>query len=130
MMSLANGPELRAKYYPIYNVHGFRFHTLSRDEEKKTQNSGIMVKRENQLDGNVAWYGTIIDIVELWYTKGNRIVLFNCNWFDTATKGSSYKVDRYRILSVNTIKSQVENSRTICSTRLSNSSLLYSRNQK
>ncbi|KAK9928697.1 hypothetical protein M0R45_025820 [Rubus argutus] len=61
-----------------------------------------MVKGENQLDDNVAWYGTIIDIVELRYTKQNRVVLFNCNWFDTATKGSGYKVDRYGILSVNT----------------------------
>lgn len=54
MLSLANGPEVLAKHYPIYNVHGFRFHTSSRDEGKKTQNNGVMVKGENQLDDNVA----------------------------------------------------------------------------
>ncbi|VVA40648.1 PREDICTED: transposon CACTA, partial [Prunus dulcis] len=61
MLSLARGPERRVTYYPGYYISGFRFHTLQRDENKKTQNSGIMVKGENQVD-DVPWYGTLVDI--------------------------------------------------------------------
>ncbi|KAK9902416.1 hypothetical protein M0R45_001655 [Rubus argutus] len=60
-----------------------------------------MVKGDNQID-SVAWYGTITVVVELRYTGGNKVVLFNCNWYDIATKGKSYKEDRYGIISVNT----------------------------
>ncbi|CAB4286343.1 unnamed protein product [Prunus armeniaca] len=49
MLSLARGPKRR------------------RDENKKTQNSGVMVKEENQID-DVPWYGILVDIVELRYT--------------------------------------------------------------
>ncbi|KAI5328625.1 hypothetical protein L3X38_028022 [Prunus dulcis] len=87
MLSLARGPERRVTYYPGYYISGFRFHTLQRDENKKTQNSGIMVKGENQID-DVPWHGTLVDIVELRYTEGNRVVLFNCDWYDTAGKGT------------------------------------------
>ncbi|KAL6179247.1 hypothetical protein ACLB2K_050763 [Fragaria x ananassa] len=86
MMSLANGPEFRAKHYPIYNVHGFRFHTSPRDVAKQTQNDGVMVKGEGHTEGCVPWYGKIKDIIELRYTKGNRVFLFNCHWYDTATE--------------------------------------------
>ncbi|XP_020426545.1 uncharacterized protein LOC109950821 [Prunus persica] len=74
-----------------------------RDENKKTQNSGVMVKGENQID-DVPWYGTLVDIVELRYTEGNRVVLFNCDWYDTARKGTGYKIDRYGIIIVNTTR--------------------------
>ena len=103
MLSLARGPERRVTYYPGYYISGFRFHTLQRDENKKTQNSGIMVKGENQID-DVPWYGTLVDIVELRYTEGNRVVLFNCDWYDTARKGTGYKIDRYGIITVNTTR--------------------------
>ena len=100
MLSLAQGPAKQAVYYQSYNIHGFRFHTLQHDEMKVTQNSGVMVKGENQID-SVPWYGTIREIVELWYTNQNKVVLFNCDWYDTTTKGKGYKEDRYGILSVN-----------------------------
>ncbi|XP_021831746.1 uncharacterized protein LOC110771708 [Prunus avium] len=47
MLSLARGPERRVTYYLGYYISGFRFHTLQCDENKKTQNSGLMVKGEN-----------------------------------------------------------------------------------
>ncbi|KAI5317108.1 hypothetical protein L3X38_036815 [Prunus dulcis] len=72
-----------------------------RYENKKTQNSGVMVKGENQID-DVPWYGTLVDIVELHYTEGNRVVLFNCDWYGTARKGTGYKIDCYGIITVNT----------------------------
>ncbi|CAN6714912.1 unnamed protein product [Malus baccata var. baccata] len=33
---------------------------------------------------------------------GNRVVLFNCDWYDIVRKGTSYKIDRYGIISINT----------------------------
>ncbi|KAL6209837.1 hypothetical protein ACLB2K_020776 [Fragaria x ananassa] len=100
MFSLAQGSGKQAIYYKGYNIHGFRFHTERHDENKKTQNSGVMVKGEKEINC-VPWYGTLTDIVELWYTDQNKVILFHCNWFDTATKGKGYKEDRYDILSVN-----------------------------
>ncbi|KAM5584841.1 hypothetical protein ABKV19_004281, partial [Rosa sericea] len=100
MRSLAQRPGKQAVYYKGYNIHGFRFHTVQHDVTKKTQNSGVMVKGDNQINC-VPWYGTLTDVVELWYTGHNKVLLFHCNWFDTATKGKCYKEDRYGILSVN-----------------------------
>ncbi|CAN6547389.1 unnamed protein product [Malus baccata var. baccata] len=103
MLSLALGPERRVKYYPGYYMSGFRFHTLQCDENKKTQNCGVMVKGENQID-SVSWYGVLKDVVELRYTEGNRVVLFNCEWYDIVRKGTGYKIDRYGIISINTAR--------------------------
>ncbi|KAM2327827.1 hypothetical protein ACFXTH_014358 [Malus domestica] len=103
MLSLALGPERRVKYYPGYYMSGFRFHTLQRDENKKTQNCGVMVKGENQID-SVPWYGVLKDVVELRYTEGNKVVLFNCEWYDIVRKGTGYKIDRYGIISINTTR--------------------------
>jgi len=70
--------------------------------QKKNPKYRVMVKGKNQIEGEVPWYGTIKDIVELRYTKRNRVVLFNCNWYDTVTERTGYKVDCYGIVSVNT----------------------------
>ncbi|KAH7576515.1 hypothetical protein JRO89_XS01G0091800 [Xanthoceras sorbifolium] len=43
----------------------------------------------------------ILDIVELCYTEGNKIVLFDCEWYDTTQEGRGYKRDRYEIITVN-----------------------------
>ncbi|KAH7571449.1 hypothetical protein JRO89_XS04G0055300 [Xanthoceras sorbifolium] len=99
MVSLARGPERRAIYYSGYNINGFRFHTIFRDEIRKTQNNGVVVRGENQTD--VPYYGRIKDIVELCYTEGNKIVLFDCEWYDTTQEGKGYKRDRYGIITVN-----------------------------
>ena len=98
MRSLASGPDKRATHYHCYNVNGFRFRTKQRDDGKKTQNSGVMVRGEYQ---NMSYYGLIIDIIELRYTKGNSVVLFKCDWYDVAREGIGYKLDRHGITSIN-----------------------------
>ena len=100
MRSLSWGPDKRTHYYPCNNVNGLRFRAKRRDVGKRTQNSGIMVRREHQ-NGNVPFYGLVTDIVELHYTKGNSIVLFKCEWFDVAREGIGYKVDRHGITTIN-----------------------------
>ncbi|KAK2645094.1 hypothetical protein Ddye_020289 [Dipteronia dyeriana] len=100
MLSLARGPEKRATYYPGYNVNGFRFDIINQDETRKTQINGVVVKWEIQTE-EVSYYGRNKDIVELCYTVGNKVVLFDCDWFDTSREGRGYKRDRYEIVTVN-----------------------------
>ena len=69
---------------------------------KKTQNNGVMVRGEHQ--NGVPYYGILKDIVELCYTEGNRVVLFNCDWFDTAREGIGFKKDRYGNIFINTTR--------------------------
>lgn len=83
MFSLASQPELQVTHYSGFNVKDFKFHTIHCDQNKKTQNSGVMVKGKNQ-DGGVSYNGTLKNIIELHYTEGNKFVLFNCDWYDTA----------------------------------------------
>ena len=98
MRSLAWGPDKRATHYHCYNVNGFRFRTKQRDDGKKAQNSGVIVRGEYQ---NMSYYGLIIDIIELRYTKGNYVVLFKCDWHDVAREGIGYKLDCHEITSIN-----------------------------
>ncbi|KAH7571619.1 hypothetical protein JRO89_XS04G0102500 [Xanthoceras sorbifolium] len=99
MVSLARGPERRSIYYSGYNINRFRFHTIFRDEIRKTQNNGLVVREENQID--VPYYERIKDIVKLCHTEGNKIVLFDCECYDTTQEGRGYKRDRYGIITVN-----------------------------
>jgi len=100
MLALARGPEQRVNCYPGYYINGFRFHTRDRDANKKIQNSGVMVKGEGN-DGELSYYGVILDIIELRYTGGNKIALFRCDWYDTLREGVGYKKDHHGIVSVN-----------------------------
>ncbi|CAN6575551.1 unnamed protein product [Malus baccata var. baccata] len=67
MLSLALGPERRG------------------DENKKTQNCGVMVKGENQID-SVPWYGVLKDVVELRYTTTKRAITVGVK----ATRNTNY----------------------------------------
>lgn len=81
MLSLAQGPERRVSYYSGYYINGFRFYMKRREESKQTQNSGVMVKEEHQ-GGDILYYGVLTGIIELCYTEGIRVVLFQCVWYD------------------------------------------------
>lgn len=72
------------------------------DENKKTQNCGVMVKGEGN-NGEFSCYGVILDITELCYIRGKKIAPFRCNWYDTFSEGICYKNDHYGIISVNMI---------------------------
>ncbi|XP_025616664.1 uncharacterized protein [Arachis hypogaea] len=92
---LACGPLAQAKRYPAYNVNGFKFRTMSREEGMKTQNSGVYVtsdtrsyasKRDaNVAVGGVSYYGKLVDIIELNYSGQFNVVLFKCIWADTTS---------------------------------------------
>ncbi|XP_059631038.1 uncharacterized protein LOC132273939 [Cornus florida] len=80
LYSLACGPESRIHRYSGCIVNGVRFYTKERERNRRTQNSGVLVKTED-LD----YYGVLIDIIELQYALKKRVVLFKCDWFNTKT---------------------------------------------
>ncbi|KAH7566441.1 hypothetical protein JRO89_XS08G0161600 [Xanthoceras sorbifolium] len=59
-----------------------------------------MVHGENQND--VSYYGILKDIIELCYAEENKVVLFDCEWFDTAREGiASQAIQVYYLEGIN-----------------------------
>ncbi|XP_058775279.1 uncharacterized protein LOC131649536 [Vicia villosa] len=89
---LSRGPNFVAKRYPGYVINGYRLHTRKRDANRKTQNSGVTLVSltssfASSKDGNprtepITYYGTIVDIIELYYYGNFNFVLFKCDWFE------------------------------------------------
>lgn len=104
LLSLARGPDFRVNTFAGCNVNGFRFHIKARERERKTQNSGVMVKGEHA-DKETYFYGIITDIVEVEYSfTQNRVVVFKCDWWDLRNN-SGIKVDKQsNITSINMSK--------------------------
>ncbi|XP_028080667.1 uncharacterized protein LOC114282220 [Camellia sinensis] len=90
--TLALGPSKKAMRFNGYIINGTRYHTRSPEWRRKTQNSGVMVKAKtcgyastrdkNPVEGEVAYYGYVTDIIELYYSYDRRYVLFMCDWID------------------------------------------------
>lgn len=57
--------------------NGYKFHTIDRERNQKTQNSGVMVEADGQ-----AYYGKLIHIYELDYYGACKVVMFHCDWVD------------------------------------------------
>ncbi|KAL4294523.1 hypothetical protein AHAS_Ahas18G0236600 [Arachis hypogaea] len=99
---LACGPIAQARRFKAYNVNGFKFRTMSREERMKTQNSGVYVtsdtrsyasKRDSNVAvGGVSYYKRLVDIIELNYSGQFTVVLFKCLWADT-TSGRGIRQD-------------------------------------
>ncbi|CAL5416292.1 unnamed protein product [Camellia sinensis] len=89
---LALGPSQKATRFNGYIINGTRYHPKSCELRRKTQNSGVMVKAKtssyasakdiNPVEGDVAYYGYVTDIIELYYSHDHRFMLFMCNWID------------------------------------------------
>lgn len=88
---LALGPNRTARRFSGYVINGYRFHTKSRDSRCTTQNSGIFLtakttsfassKDQNPIIGDVNYYGSIEDIIEIDYWGVLNVVLFKCCWY-------------------------------------------------
>ncbi|KAK4411777.1 hypothetical protein Sango_0250700 [Sesamum angolense] len=72
LISLANGPDTRVKHYTGCNINGCRFHTKDRENNKKTQNSGVVVEGEHNKK-IIDFYGIVKDIIEMG-GPGRRVV--------------------------------------------------------
>ena len=57
-------PYSRAKRMKHYVTNGLKFRTKDSEKNKKTQNSRVSVVT----DGGVAYYGIVMDIIELNYS--------------------------------------------------------------
>ncbi|XP_057746393.1 uncharacterized protein LOC130965647 [Arachis stenosperma] len=110
MKMLACGPMLQARRFGAYNVNGYKFRTIIKEDGLKTQNSGVYVSsntrsyasmRDNRVAvGIVPYYGKIVDIIELNYSCHFTVVLFKCIWADTTTS-RGIKEDHLGLTSVN-----------------------------
>ncbi|CAA7013323.1 unnamed protein product [Microthlaspi erraticum] len=90
---IANGPSDKVLKFSSYNINGYKYRTLERDGDLKTQNCGVYISAEtisyassrdtNPRAGDVPYYGKLIDIIQLNYYDKFRVILFKCKWADT-----------------------------------------------
>ncbi|KAK7260419.1 hypothetical protein RIF29_26445 [Crotalaria pallida] len=109
LISLAQGPFDQARRFTAYNVNGFKFRTLERDESLETQNSGVFgtfgtrsysSNSDTQMRfGRVPCYGKLIDIIEVFY-NGFMVPLFKCEWANT-TNPRGMRTDKLGFTSIN-----------------------------
>ncbi|XP_074266925.1 uncharacterized protein LOC141590217 [Silene latifolia] len=88
---LAKGPSPTAKRYKGYYANGYEYYAKSRDARCTTQNSGVSLsaltssfassKDKNPIDGEVTYYGAVLEIIELSYWSQFMVVLFRCEWY-------------------------------------------------
>lgn len=108
---LAYKPQFHACYTQCI-VNGTKFVIFDRDENLKTQNSGVMVQAGKMNDfivdyigemfvstilcnfllilynnfciiGDIKYYGVLENIIELQYAEGMPVVIFKCKWYNT-----------------------------------------------
>ena len=97
---MACGPDFRVKKYSSCIVNGVRFNTVDRENNKRTQNCGIMSEAtSNNLSHH--FYGVLTEIIELEYNCAERtVVLFKCDWFKLDGRRTELKNDGY-FMSIN-----------------------------
>ena len=110
LVTLAQGPINQAKRYTTYNVNGFKFRTLERENGLNTQNSGVFGtfgtrsyssnSDVNMRYGGVPYYGKLVDIIELNYNGVFSVTLFKCEWANT-THPRGIKTDKLGFTSIN-----------------------------
>ncbi|CAI8595258.1 unnamed protein product [Vicia faba] len=109
LISLAHGPFDKVKIFTAFNVNGFKFRTLERDNILKTQNSGVFgmfgtrsysSNSDTQMRfGGVPYYGRLIDIIVLSY-DGFTVPMFKCEWANTINP-RGIKIDKLGFTSIN-----------------------------
>ncbi|KAL4372997.1 hypothetical protein AHAS_Ahas05G0037700 [Arachis hypogaea] len=92
---LACGPMIQARRFGTYNVNGYKFRTITKENGMKTQNSGVYISSNTRsyasmcdkrvAVGGVLYYEKIVGIIELNYSCSFTVVLFKCVWDDTTT---------------------------------------------
>ncbi|QHO25539.1 uncharacterized protein DS421_12g381900 [Arachis hypogaea] len=110
MKLLACGPMLQARHFGAYNVNGYKFRTITKEDELKIQNDGVYVSsntrsyanmRDNRVAvGSVSYYEKIVDIIELNYGCHFTVILFKCIRTDT-TMSRGIKQDHLGLTSIN-----------------------------
>lgn len=84
LWSLANGPNVIVNFYSGCICNGVRFHTRDRDNRRRSQNSGLVSKGEHE-GRAIDFYGYLCKVWEMTYIYGHKVVLFQCEWFNTGS---------------------------------------------
>src|SRR4051812_30230674 len=86
------GPTLPITRYGAYCINGYKFHTSKYEEKRATQNNGVVAtftqtcfsshRDTNLVEGQLCYYGQIIDIVEILYGNDKELthVMFDMHW--------------------------------------------------
>lgn len=89
LFALACLPDKRVRVYSACIVGGVRYHTVDREKNRKTQNSGILTEGTHDGD-DIEFYGQLRRIISLQYNSSGgvdrSVVLFSCDWFDIGGK--------------------------------------------
>ncbi|KAK1617227.1 hypothetical protein QYE76_022744 [Lolium multiflorum] len=106
LYALACKPDFRVRLYSACVVDSVRYHTVDREKNRKTQNSGIV--SEGDHDGNsIDFFGQLKSIIRLQYNSSGgvhrSVVLFRCDWFDLGGRKPGFDDDGH-FKSVNTEK--------------------------
>ncbi|XP_050387117.1 uncharacterized protein LOC126803351 [Argentina anserina] len=111
LLALAKDPSQWCKTYTKYVVNGYRFRINRVDRKKSTQNSGVFVNANvnsytsvhdrNPRDGLQDYYGKLVNVIELQYDDGRKIVLFDCDWVQSGGNSAGLKTDQYGFTLVN-----------------------------
>ena len=82
LYALSCQPDLRVRIFSACIVGGVRFHTIEREKNRRTQNSGVMVDGTHNGE-DIEFYGCLKEIIQLQYnvdSSGYRsVVLFRCD---------------------------------------------------
>lgn len=108
--ALAQGPLQQARRFTAYNVNGYKFRTLQREQGMRTQNSGVFcnfgtksyasTSDNRPSEGLVPYYGKLVDIIELNFYGQFMVTLFKCQWANT-TNFRYIKKDALGFMSIN-----------------------------
>ena len=98
LYALSCEPDLRVRLFSACLVHGVRYHTVDRERNRRTQNSGVMVEGSHNRE-DIDFYGQLKEVLQLQYNSDasnqRTVVLFKCDWFDTCSKKSRMKNGGY-----------------------------------
>ncbi|CAH9127397.1 unnamed protein product [Cuscuta epithymum] len=99
---LAMGPLVEVQTWNGYVVNGYKFQTKGYCEGKSTFNCGVSVKGTDCGDREDDFYGIIKEIIEISYPNSpfKKVVLFNCDWFDTSPNRGTRVDAEYGIVEV------------------------------
>ena len=102
LLSLSRRPTNYTMCFSGYITNGYRFHTLTREKNLQSQNSGVFVVGNTGVGAtDIDYYGVLTDVIMLEYLGGNRVVLFRCNWWDVHDVGRGIQVDKFGFVSLN-----------------------------
>ena len=86
LWSLENGPKPHVKEFIVCMVNGVKFHTRDLDNRCVAQNSGVCTEGDYKREMH-DFYGHVCKIWELEYVFHHKVVLFQCEWYNTSTNG-------------------------------------------